>query len=384
MKKSLLALASFAMMAGSANAMYLIGAPAGEWNPAVGIEMEEVEGGWQWTGYVAAYDYFAFATQLSDDWDTLNNNYRLSPVSDAIAATGVHALHFGTPEGAFHGIGTECTYLVSELDGEYTMTVTVNGEQLTWGLIGDFNDWAEDVSMTKVTEGVWTVTMSELNGGFKFRANGSWDLNYGGSDFDSAEIVYDGEYDIDTNGCNFTIYDATDVTLTLDLNNMVMKVEGYQEQPPQLKMLALRGSFADWEWEWGYYFMEGEEPGVYFLYLDSVESDWEFKIANQDWSEQYTTQNLEMVAGEVYDLTVNDGSSSNMGTADSYTDVLMTLNLNNNTLSFTGTGMSGINTVEVTNGGTQYFNLQGVRVDNPAKGMYIRMTDGKSEKVILK
>ncbi|MDE6803884.1 MAG: hypothetical protein K2J29_04555 [Muribaculaceae bacterium] len=48
MKKSLLTLASFALMAGSANAMYLIGAPAGEWNPAVGIEMEEVDGGWQW------------------------------------------------------------------------------------------------------------------------------------------------------------------------------------------------------------------------------------------------------------------------------------------------------------------------------------------------
>lgn len=391
MKKSLLALASFAIMAGSANAMYLIGAPAGEWNPAVGIEMEEVEGGWQWTGYVGVSDYFAFATQLAerDDWETLNANYRLSPVSDGTAATeGIHALHLGAPEGAFHGLDTECTYIVSELDGEYTLTVNILGEipptpEATWGLIGDFNGWAEDVPMNKVREGVWTVTMPELNGGFKFRANGSWDINYGGNS-DSAEILYDGDYDLEANGYNFTIYDATDVSLTLDLNNMIVIVEGYEEQPPQLKMLALRGSFANWEWEWGYYFMEGEDPGVYFLYLDFVESDWEFKIANQDWSEQYTTQNLEMVAGEVYDLTVNDGSSFNMGTADSYTDVLMTLDLNNNTLSFTGVGMSGIKTVEAANSKVQYFNLQGVRVDNPVKGMYIRLTDGKSEKVILK
>ncbi len=380
MKKSLLALAAFAMMAGSANAMYLIGAPAGEWNPAVGIEMEEVEGGWQWTGYVSPYDYFAFATQLTDDWDTLNNNYRLSPTSDGLAATGVHELHFGTPEGAFHGIGTECTYLVSEVEGEYKLTVTVNGELLTWGLIGDFNSWNEDVALTQVKEGVWSVTMSELTGAFKFRANNSWDVNYGGVGYDA--IGYDGDYELEINGNNFVIDDATDVTLTLDLNNMVLTVEGYAEQPPVLKMLALRGSFTDWEWEWGYYFMEGEEPGIYFLYLDFVDSDWEFKIANQDWSEQYTTQNFNMWDGEVYDLTVNDGSSSNMGFAQSYTDVLMTLDLNNNTLSFTGEGQSGINAVEASEGTVQYFNLQGVRINNPEKGMYIRVIDGKSEKII--
>lgn len=388
MKKSLLTLASFALMAGSANAMYLIGAPAGEWNPAVGIEMEEVDGGWQWIGYVGLSDYFAFATQLdkSGDWDNFNANYRLSPEQDGTAAAqGVYMLHSGTPEGAFHGLDTECTYFVSEVEGEYTLTVTVNGEvpptpEATWGVIGSFNDWADDVPMTKVADGVWSVTMPELDGEFKFRANNSWDVNYGGKEY-SFDIYEDGNYQLEANGLNFIIDDATDVTLTLDLNNMVVSVTGYVSVP---KMLALRGNFIDWEWEWGYYFMESEEPGVYFLYLDAVDADWEFKIANQDWSEQYTTQNPDMVAGEVYDLTVNDGSSANMGVAQAYTDVLMTLDLNNNTLSFTGNGMSGVSSVETTDSAAEYFNMQGIRVNNPVKGVYIRVVDGKSEKVMIK
>lgn len=35
-------------------------------------------------------------------------------------------------------------------------------------------------------------------------------------------------------------------------------------------------------------------------------------------------------------------------------------------------------------GRTDYYNLQGVRVENPANGVFIRVADGKSEKVFIR
>lgn len=115
MKKSLLSLAFMSMITLSASSMYIIGSPVGEWGPDKGLEMKEVEGGWQWTGTVGVNDYFAFATQLGEagDWDTFNANYRLAPVKgDTPATEGVYELEH--KDGSFRGCGVECTYTVSK------------------------------------------------------------------------------------------------------------------------------------------------------------------------------------------------------------------------------------------------------------------------------
>lgn len=44
----------------------------------------------------------------------------------------------------------------------------------------------------------------------------------------------------------------------------------------------------------------------------------------------------------------------------------------------------GIDGIEVENGAAQYYNMQGVRVANPENGMYIRIQNGKAQKVIVK
>lgn len=45
--------------------------------------------------------------------------------------------------------------------------------------------------------------------------------------------------------------------------------------------------------------------------------------------------------------------------------------------------LSGITDIEAEAGEAVYYNLQGVRVENPAKGLYIRVANGKSQKVIM-
>ncbi len=94
----------------------------------------------------------------------------------------------------------------------------------SWGVIGGFNNWSDDVKMTEKEAGVWTVTMDQLEGEFKFRMNGSWDVNYGTAS-ESGVITGNGEYGIAAGGNNFSIAAVEKVTLTLNTNNGILIVE---------------------------------------------------------------------------------------------------------------------------------------------------------------
>ena len=388
MKKSLLAMAACTMLAGSAHAaLYLVGQPApGGWSPQNGIEMTEVDGGYKWTGTVGANDYFAFATQLldSDDWNTFNSTYRLSPATDGVeAAAGEYTMHFGAPEGAFHGTGAEVTYFVKEMDGAYILTVTELGDvpqpsKDTWSVVGSFNDWGSqpDFQMTEIRNGVWKATMYDFSGEFKFRANNSWDLNYGATE--QFVLEADGGYALAQDGINFNIAEEVEeVIFELDLNNMTLTVDGLTPS-----FLALRGSFVDWNFEWSYLFQEVDDD-VYMLYLDGVEKDWQFKIADQDWAEEYTTDTLDMKADEMYELKPGAGLG-NMGVDNDYTGVTMFFNLEEGLFWFYGEVATGVALNEISSGKARYFNLQGAEVSGPSAGLYIRVVDGRSEKIIVK
>lgn len=52
-------------------------------------------------------------------------------------------------------------------------------------------------------------------------------------------------------------------------------------------------------------------------------------------------------------------------------------------ISYTAVVESGIEAIE-TEGEAEYFNLQGVRVANPGHGLFIRIQNGKAEKVLVK
>ena len=45
---------------------------------------------------------------------------------------------------------------------------------------------------------------------------------------------------------------------------------------------------------------------------------------------------------------------------------------------------SGVNEITVAEGEAQYYNMQGVRVANPENGMFIRVQNGKAQKVVIK
>ena len=60
----------------------------------------------------------------------------------------------------------------------------------TWTIIGEYQGWGEDVAMTE-SNNVWTATNVPVKGeGFKFRKDGSWDINLGAVET-RATLTYD-------------------------------------------------------------------------------------------------------------------------------------------------------------------------------------------------
>lgn len=87
----------------------------------------------------------------------------------------------------------------------YTLTLNMGNKTYTWtrladqspaeyttmGLIGDFNSWGGDLEMKQVAPHNWYVKASiPSTGGLKFRANGGWDVNWGGSYATQGSMYY--------------------------------------------------------------------------------------------------------------------------------------------------------------------------------------------------
>lgn len=237
MKKHLLAMAAMAVMSGSAYSMYLVGDPAGEWSPAKGIEMTQTDGGWSWTGNIGSGQWFAFATQLdeSGNWDNFNANYRLNPPANGtVATTGEYALSLGGSDMSFKGAGAECTFLITENGGNYTLNVTLNEEpveptKVQLALRGSMNDWgfSEDYYFTETADGIYTYTLATLAAGSQFKiADDSWSNEY--TTWNTA-MQPGVEYAVGSGGDNMGVAeDFSNVVFTLNTNDntLVFTIDG--------------------------------------------------------------------------------------------------------------------------------------------------------------
>ena len=123
----------------------------------------------------------------------------------------------GSSPGTISSTGGNIT-LPTDSSGYYkihvnTDALTYSIEKTTWSIIGDATagGWSTDTPMTyDKTKKVWTVTTNLTAGGLKFRANDSWDLNYGDTGADGT---------LDAGGDNINVPSAGNYTVTLDFSN---------------------------------------------------------------------------------------------------------------------------------------------------------------------
>jgi len=101
-----------------------------------------------------------------------------------------------------------------------TNALTYTVLKTTWGVIGDFTEWAEDVNLEYNAEtGLWEGRVDiTVAGGIKFRANDDWAINYGTTDEPGVLVLDGGNITIEAAGTyNITLkLGAPDYTYTIE------------------------------------------------------------------------------------------------------------------------------------------------------------------------
>lgn len=154
-------------------------------------------------------------------------------------------------------------------------------------------------------------------------------------------------------------------------------VAGYEYVEPELD-LYVRGEATGWQCKKEYKFTHVDN-NIYELTLRELSG--EFKIGDEVWNKDYgMTPSQELEVNKTYNLTV---AGSNMKFLnDPVYNIFLRLDVNANTLTISNS--TDIN--EIVSEGFEdivYFNLQGIKVDNPVNGqIYICVKDGRSSKII--
>ncbi len=126
--------------------------------------------------------------------------------------------------------------------------------------------------------------------------------------------------------------------------------------------------------------IDNAEDGYgYFQFATTLGADWTAVNAGPRYGA--TVENEEIEAGMTYNMTYNKTAETQSWKCMKG-DCTIEVNLADNTmkiLNLTGVEMIGVDDLEV-----EYYNLQGVKVDKPTNGIYIKVQGSKASKVFVK
>ena len=202
---------------------------------------------------------------------------------------------------------------------------------LSWGICGDMNSWSSDIAMT--LEGDWFVAKNvEVAAGqaFKFRANGSWDVNRGiPGDAEPVTVAPGQEKTVEHNGKNITVAAGTyDIYLSKDCSKMKVEAVGGSETPEvvtpgQTSEWALVGAFSGWADK---YFVTTEVANVLVYKSVAMKAAEGFLVRkpSTDWADKYGASTVNYLKANHYIVTSKDGADMCLeadGTYDVYFNV---------------------------------------------------------------
>lgn len=292
------------------------------------------------------------------------------------------------------------------------MTLTVTGEggdmptpdYTTWyvNVIGDFNSW-KDNGVAADSEGVASHSGLPIGtSDFKVKIwNGVADVYYstGGAIPVDEWVTISGNAD-----ANMTIEGAQagekfNVTYNCDTKQIKVTSAGTD---PEILSFGLVGSMQDPVWDIDNILeMEDEGDGVYTIRPGDLEAGTTFKIATmgKGWEGTFGAENPDPAATEAGDIAVTigeaakawPGSSDNFLIEKALKDVVITFVYSDqtdvaSTVTVSGTSTSGIEYIssEDADAPVEYYNLNGVRVNDTTTGVYIRRQGSTVTKVIVK
>lgn len=272
-----------------------------------------------------------------------------------------------------------CAAMTANAD-YYVVGANVNGAE----------DWTgtERGKMENKGSGIYEWRGTELGSGFKINAgNGDWNTVNIGSNGSAVENGVPYEYYNGSDSGNIAIEAAV-------VNNPVLVLDENEGT------FTLTGDFGG-EFDWfvaginGVWVVDSNDPsalwlkktdeeGIYTCEINVTQEEGEFKISNTGWTEEWgtndpdnvelTNENLEVELEQVY------GEAGNLFYTLTPGSYKFTWDYNTQTLTVVDS--SSVAAIEAGEAEAVYYNLQGVRVANPVKGVFVKVAGNKAAKVV--
>ena len=259
--------------------------------------------------------------------------------------------------------------------------------------INGTEDWDKGGEMD-YDNGVYTWTGTELGSGFKIN-NGTWDdeFNIGAGE---GKLVLGTPYKVSigdgTGNIEFEDYIAVKnpkVVFDPVTNTITVTGEGVEpslpEGPIDLYIVGFNVNGAA-DWDAGLKMTYDESKDLYTWSGTQLGSG--FKINNGTWAAEFNIGAGEgkLILGDPYNVAIGDGTGNIefAGDIEVVYNPEVTFSLTNKVLTVTGEA-SGLDTInKESNAVVEYYNLQGVKVANPEKGIIIKKQGDSISKVMIR
>ena len=276
-----------------------------------------------------------------------------------------------------------------------------------WAVVGTYCDWSFQKAATFEGEGdELTCTIDHLTTGFKIVdiTNDNWDVQYGTAtpiEIDQTYVLDAKENGVDPSDMSFAedIFAVNNAVVKWNPTTATFSISGdAEEQEVDGSVIYLIGEPNNWGINDSSYPLKAIEDGVYkgsYEFAANGEVYFRFYTALGNWGgdgalpsvgplpNDNTNLAVEFVDG-VYtgECVPGKGSWKLVDWEGGY--LTMVVDLNNWTVNFTMGDDSGVESIIDVNAPAVYYNLQGVKVNNPEKGVYVVKQGDKTSKVVIR
>lgn len=184
---------------------------------------------------------------------------------------------------------------------------------------------------------------------------------------------------VDDRGTHFTLDNTldkcfVDITIDLDEQSVVFStdksnVPWIHDSSDPIGIPYIVGNMNGWTFNDDWKLKAIEDQRIYQITGLNFQAGEEFKISDYGWDNNYSSDLLDMEAG-IYPVKKNVG---NMAFKSDMSNISIILDVSKMTMEIIPNTNSGIDGIEIVgdDADTEYFNLQGLPVENPSNGVYV-------------
>lgn len=367
-------------------------------------ELTEADGKWVWTGKIVAGDFGI--KKMDADFNQIG---WINAATDADKNISAEGTYNASENGAGNWSSTlEGNYTLTFDPAALTLTIAKYGGEVSVvksyalkGTITGTEEWVS-IPMTEGEDGTWSWTGDVKAGSFgvQYLENGIQQKWYASAN-EAAAIDAPGDYNATENGKNWTLNLEGKMTFTYNPTTLLLSVTGGSQSPVGTpEKVYLVGNFGDTHWDTtapvemtkdgDKFSVEAElkaagtdtEDG-YFSFVTAKGASWD----DVNGSDRYGAKTKDEAITVSTDVEYEKFAAGvNASAANSWTlkagKYVFTIDFEKGIVRVEPKTSTGVENISAAGeAAAEYYNLQGVRVANPANGIFIRIANGKAVKV---